>query len=191
MYTRHQGPVIQIPRVIPSRVRISILGSISSVPHIDKIKIVQRKAARFVTNIYSREPGTVSNILHSLGCPTLETCEKDARLILLYTILHEEAAVNILKYVRRPATQIRQHHNDRFFRLNTSTNVYKYSFVPRTIRDWNQMVIQAPTTGEGVGVHGVRRTCFYPVFHLFLIWLACKYIYRLQIIHVEEELFTI
>ena len=44
--------------------------------HIDKIEMVQRKAARFVTNTYSREPGTVTNILQSLCWPTLETCRK-------------------------------------------------------------------------------------------------------------------
>ena len=43
--------------------------------------MVQRKAARFVTNTYSREPGTLTNILQSLGWPTLETRRKGARLI--------------------------------------------------------------------------------------------------------------
>ena len=117
--------------------------------HIDKIEMVQRKAARFVTNTYSREPGTVTNILQSLGWPTLETRRKGARLILLYKILHGEAAVNIPEYVRRSATQTRQHHKDRFSRLSTSTDAYKYSFVPRTITDWNQLpetAIQAPST---------------------------------------------
>ena len=116
--------------------------------HIDKIEMVQRKAARFVTNTYSRERGTVTNILQSLGWPTLETRRKGARLILLYKILHGEAAVNIPEYVRRSATQTRQHH-DRFSRLSTSTDAYKYSFVPRTITDWNQLpetAIQAPST---------------------------------------------
>jgi hypothetical protein len=43
----------------------------------------------------------------------------------------------------------RQYHQDRFFRVSTSTDAYKFSFIPRTITDWNwlpQGIIQAPST---------------------------------------------
>jgi hypothetical protein len=50
--------------------------------------MVERRAARFVTSNYSREPGTVTSILQNLGWPTLETRRQGARLILLYKIIH-------------------------------------------------------------------------------------------------------
>jgi hypothetical protein len=53
--------------------------------HINKIEMVERRAARFVTSNYSREPGTVTSILQNLGWPTLETHRPGAWLILLYT----------------------------------------------------------------------------------------------------------
>ncbi|XP_071151414.1 uncharacterized protein [Mytilus edulis] len=70
--------------------------------HISQIEMVQRRAARFVTSTYSREPGTVTNILQTLGWPTLATRRQGARLILLYKILHGEASVIIPDYIRRP-----------------------------------------------------------------------------------------
>ena len=63
--------------------------------HINSIEMVQCRAARFVTSNYQREPGTVTTILQNLGWPTLETRRKAARLILLFKILHWEAAITI------------------------------------------------------------------------------------------------
>jgi hypothetical protein len=111
--------------------------------------MVQRRAARFVTSNYSREPITVTNTLQNLGWPTLETRRQGARLILLYKIIHGEAAVNIPDYIMRPSVLTRQYHQDRFSRVSTSTDAYKYSFIPRTITDWNRLpqgIIQAPST---------------------------------------------
>ena len=85
--------------------------------HINKIEMVERRAARFVTSNYSREPGTVTSILQNLGWPTLETRRQGARLILLYKIIHGEAAVNILDYIMRPSVLTRQYHQDRFSRV--------------------------------------------------------------------------
>jgi hypothetical protein len=100
---------------------------------INKIEMVQKRAARFVTSNYSREPETVTSILQNLGWPTLETHRQGARLILLYKIIHGEAAVNIPYYIMRPSVLTRQYHQDRFSRVSTSTDSYKYSFIPRTI----------------------------------------------------------
>ena len=118
--------------------------------HINSIEMVQRRAARFVTSNYQREPGTVTTILQDLGWPTLETRRKAARLILLFKILHGEAAVAIPDYIQRTTVSTRQYHPNRFSRVSTSTDAYKYSFIPRTIADWSQLpqsVIQTSTTG--------------------------------------------
>jgi hypothetical protein len=79
--------------------------------------MVQKRAARFVTSNYSREPETVTSILQNLGWPTLETHRQGARLILLYKIIHEEAAVNIPYYIMKPSVLTRQYHQDRFSRV--------------------------------------------------------------------------
>ena len=69
--------------------------------------------------------------------------------ILLYKIIHGEAAVNITDYIMRPSVLTRLYHQDRSSRVSTSTDAYKYSFIPRTIKDWNRLpqgIIQAPST---------------------------------------------
>ena len=107
--------------------------------HINALEMVQRKAARFATSNYTRKPGTVTTILLNLGWQTLENRRKMARLTLFYKSINGEAAVNIPPYLTKPTTRTRQYHSQRFSRLRTSTDTYKYSFIPRTISDWNNL----------------------------------------------------
>ena len=107
--------------------------------HINALEMVQRKAARFVTSNYTREPGTVTTILQNLGWQTLKNRRKMARLTLLYKFINQEAAVNIPPYLTKPTTRTRKYHYQRFSRLSISTDTYKYSFIPRTISDWNNL----------------------------------------------------
>ncbi len=44
--------------------------------HINKIEMVQRRAARFIKRQYNREPGTVTRIMNELKLPTLKLGEK-------------------------------------------------------------------------------------------------------------------
>jgi hypothetical protein len=60
--------------------------------------MVQRKAARFATSSYTREPRTVTTILQNLGWQTLENRKKMARLTLFYQSINGEAAINIPPY---------------------------------------------------------------------------------------------
>jgi hypothetical protein len=101
--------------------------------HINSIKMVQRRAARIATSTYSQEPGTVTNILNTLGWPSLQSKRKTSRLTLLYNATHDKAAINIPSYIRRPSISTRQNYPDKFSQISTSTDAYKFSFLPRTI----------------------------------------------------------
>ena len=105
--------------------------------------MVQRRAARFATSIYSREPGTVTNILNTLGWPSLQSRRKTSRLTLLYKATHDKAAINIPSYIRRPSISTRQYYPYKFSQISTSTDAYKFSFLPRTITDWNSLPPEA------------------------------------------------
>jgi hypothetical protein len=116
--------------------------------HINALQMVQRKVARFVKFNYTREPGTVITILQHLGWQTLENRRKMARLTLFYKSINGEAAVHIPPYLTKPTTRTRQYHSQWFSRLSTSTDTYKYSFITRTISDWNNLpheVILSPS----------------------------------------------
>lgn len=103
--------------------------------HISKIEMVQRKAARLVTSTY------ICNILTNLGWPSLQSRRTTSRLTLFYTATHNKAAIPISPYIRRPSTSTRQYHPDKFYMISTSTDAYKYSSLPRTITDWNQLTL--------------------------------------------------
>ena len=50
--------------------------------HVKQIEGVQRRAARFVKNCYTREPGTVTNLLNELNWIPLKVRRKISRLTL-------------------------------------------------------------------------------------------------------------
>ena len=107
------------------------------IPDIHKI---QRRAARFVIGDYSKTSGTVTNILQQLNWPTLEQRRKESRLINLYKIQHENIAIPLPDYIQRQqASNTRQYHPSKFRVMGPKTNVYKYSYFPRTILECNSL----------------------------------------------------
>lgn len=110
--------------------------------HIKQIEMVQRRSARFIKHQYSREPGSVTSLLKELKLPSLEIRRKIKRLCLFHKALHKKIAINIPDYVEQQGRTTRQYHRSKFRNLQTSTNTYKYSFFPRTIKDWNTLPIR-------------------------------------------------
>jgi hypothetical protein len=113
-------------------------------PHITsdihKIEMVQRRAARFVVNNFKRLEGTVSSILSELKWPTLQERRNSMCLIIMFKINSGDIAIPIPNYVQRQTvTTTRQYHPLKFRQMKTSTNVYKYSFFPSTISQWNSL----------------------------------------------------
>ena len=107
--------------------------------HIQQIEMVQRRAACFIKSNYSRDPGTVTTLLEQLELPPLSTRRKIARITLLHKAIHEKVAIPIPSYIIKPTRTSRFHHPKRYIQIRPKKDVYKYSFFPRTIRDWNQL----------------------------------------------------
>ena len=107
---------------------------------IQKIEMVQRRAARFVVSNYNRTEGTVTSILNDLNWPTLQERRKNIRLATMYKIQSEDIAIHIPDYIhRQTVTSTRQYHPLKFRSMGVSSNVYKYSFFPNTISEWNSL----------------------------------------------------
>ena len=107
---------------------------------IQRLEMIQTKAARFVINNYKRTEGTVTDILSKLEWPSLQQRKKESRLVVMYKIHHQDIAVPIPEYIQRQTvSRTRQHHPAKFRVMRPSTNVYKFSFFPRTILDWNEL----------------------------------------------------
>ena len=113
---------------------------ISTISDIQQLESIQRRAARFVTNNFKRTEGSVNDILQKLDWPSLQQRRKEQRLITMFKIHHQDIAVQIPDYIQRqPLSHTRQYHPAKFRVMGPTTNVYKYSFFPRTILDWNEL----------------------------------------------------
>ena len=102
----------------------------------EELESVQKRAARFVTGNYKYETGSMTGILGQLKWESLKKRSKDNRLILLYKGLKGKASIpteDLIPQTRRGRTQ----HSKAFQTPIAYTDVYKCSFFPQTIRDWN------------------------------------------------------
>ena len=114
---------------------------------IHKVEMVQRRAARFVTQRY-RNTSSVSDMLQELGWDSLEERRKQAQLTMLYKIINEIIDIPKERYLTPLATKTRATHSKRLKRYSPSTDTFKYSFFPRTIPLWNTLpatVAEAPS----------------------------------------------
>ena len=110
---------------------------------INKIEAVQRRSARFVLNQY-KATASVSTMLHHLGWSTLQTRRTIARLTMLYKITNNMVQVDFGKLpksqepkLRAPGKRDRRQHSRQLARLQCLRDYRCNSFLPRTIRDWN------------------------------------------------------
>ena len=111
----------------------------------DRIEMVQRRAARFVKNDYSREQTSVTNMLHQLNWTSLEERRTRNKITLLYKALNDIISIST-EHLRITQTHTRQHQN--FYIPFARTNAYRHSFFMDTIRHWNTLpphIRSAPT----------------------------------------------
>ena len=122
----------------------------------EELESVQKRAARFVTGNYNYETGSMTGILGQLKWESLKKRRKDNRLILLYKGLKGKASVptdDLISKTRR----CRNQHSMAFQTPIANTDVYKGSFFPQTIRDWNalpdSLISSAEDAEDCVAVH--------------------------------------
>ena len=113
----------------------------------EELESVQKRAARFVTGNYNYETGSMTGILGQLKWESLKKRRKDNRLILLYKGLKGKASVptdDLIPKTRR----CRNQHSMAFQTPIANTDVYKGSFFPQTIRDWNALPDSLTSSAE-------------------------------------------
>ena len=105
----------------------------------EELENVQKRAARFVTGNYNYyETGSMTCILGQLKWESLKKRRKDNRPILLYKGLKGKASVPTDDLI--PQTRRRRNQHSRAFQTPiANTYIYKDSFFPQTIRDWNAL----------------------------------------------------
>ncbi len=116
-------------------------ASVVWAPHtkclITMLEKIQRRAARFVCNNYSRY-NSVTDMLNLLNWQSLEQRRNQVKSIMFYKIINNIVSVNLHQYLQ-PSVAITRGHHLRFIQLQARVDVYLHSFLPSTIRLWNSL----------------------------------------------------
>ena len=93
-------------------------------------------------NDYGRT-SSVTYMLSELQWPSLSSHQKFARLTAFYKIIHHLSMPSLPHYFIQINRPTRHQHSLQYNLINPSvrTNIYKYSFYPRTINEWNNLPI--------------------------------------------------
>jgi len=98
-----------------------------------------RRAARFVTNIYSRY-ASVTEMLSSLEWPKLSRCRNEQKAIMLFKIINHHVDINATDFLILISNDHNTRgHSMRFSQLMTRVDSYKFSFFPSAIKIWNSL----------------------------------------------------
>ena len=136
------------PMLVKSQCYLSLLRPVLEYvatvwsPHyqedIDKIEMVQRRAARFVLNRGNRYD-SVSKMIDYLGWPKLETRRVTAKLVMFYKIINNLVDIHIDDIQTQTPYHYTRGHPLKFSQLYTRVDAYKFSFIPSTIKLWNTL----------------------------------------------------
>ena len=110
----------------------------------NKIEMVQRRAAQYVCNNYNREASVTTMIKH-LHWRSLQQRRTDIRLVMFYKTLHGIIALDLFPQLI-PLVRPSRHMHSEAFQLPVITKQFiQYSFLPRTITNWNNLPANAAT----------------------------------------------
>ena len=105
----------------------------------DKVQLerVQCRAAHYVCNTYSRH-SSVTDMLNKLEWESLASRRKTMHLCMFYKAYYNLAVFPLLDYASL-ATTCTCGHNIKFLVPHCNKDIYRYSFLPSTIRAWNAL----------------------------------------------------
>ena len=103
-----------------------------------KLEMVQRRAARYVTNRH-HNTSSVTSMLDQLGWESLESRRTKAQLTMFYKIVNGLVDIPSDQYLTPMSSRTRSTNNRKFRLPSTSTSYYRNSFFPRTVSTWNKL----------------------------------------------------
>ena len=103
--------------------------------NIQKLEMIQRRAARFVCKDYSRT-SSVTTMLNQLGWQSLRERRAQAKVTMMYKIIHQ--TVDVTSTALSKTVGVRG-HSHRYLVPFARTLIYQKSFFPDTIRLWNSL----------------------------------------------------
>ena len=104
--------------------------------YVQKLEMVQRRAARYVTNRY-HNTSSVTSMLDHLDRESLEARQTKHWLIMSFKIVHGLVDMPSDAYLTPVSTRTQSHHSLKFQQILTSSDYNKHSFFPKTVCLWN------------------------------------------------------
>ena len=104
---------------------------------VQRIEAIQRRAARFCTGNF-KQTSSVTSMLKELNWESLEERRKNSRLCLMFQVIKGLVAVNpngLIHVTSRPT----RGNSIKLLQQLIKRDVHKFSFFPRTSRDWNEL----------------------------------------------------
>ena len=105
--------------------------------NVNKIVMVQRRSARYVTGDYNRT-SSVTAMLGKLKWQSLASRRLQNRLVMLYRIRYDLVDIDWQQHLTE-LTSSTIGHGSRFRTPLSTSQVYASSFFPRTAKDWNNL----------------------------------------------------
>ena len=130
---------------------------------IHKIEMVQRRAIRWTQNSYSTY-ASVTQMQNELGLRNFEQRRADARVIMLFKIVHGLVAIPLPSYFEQPSRMTRHSHPLALRQIHTSVNYYKYSFFPAAVVYWNKLPCSVVTLSTLDQFSVAVRSLDHPMF---------------------------
>ena len=110
---------------------------------INKLEMVQNRGARFVTNTphrhHSGHHESISAITQDLGWKSLKERRRNNRLFFLFKITNGIVDVPASYHPVLRCPQPPRGNQHQYQRIPAEVDVYQYSFLPRSIVDWNNL----------------------------------------------------
>ena len=103
-----------------------------------KLENVQKRAARFVTSNYQYDPGSMTAILDELKLEPLKQRRRENRLVLFCKGVFNQAKLPKAR-LQKAEKQTRHMHSEHFIQIGGNTDAFKFSFIPNTVNDWNEV----------------------------------------------------
>ena len=103
-----------------------------------------------MTGNYTFETGSMTSTLEQLGWESLHKRRKGSKLILLFNGLKGRASIPCDDF--QPPSRCSRNQQPMTFQVPyAKTDIYKYSFFPDTIRDWNALPASIKSSAESCG----------------------------------------
>jgi hypothetical protein len=112
----------------------------------DKIEMVQRRAARYVTNRH-HNTSSVGSMLQHLGWEKLSSRRKKLQLMMLFKISNGLVDIPADLYLSTNDGRTRAGNKNTFKQQRARTDTLNHSFFPAAIKLWNSLpavVAEAP-----------------------------------------------